>query len=207
METKVNELAALMHEAWRQQKIKIGWHLPENCPEIKLLPKEWDISMKPLICKDCHPCVNTWDKLTDKEKELALQNARIAVEFSNQPKPGNTFKTAEKYFDLAVEKIGKTSRNAFTPLIEEMVKLVISDCGNKPGNTIEAAMQFFKKNTGYTVQAHEGEWKMMVDYANTIDPVPELIAKIETLESALALANMTISKLQQVNVVTKTTTE
>jgi len=36
-------------------------------------------------------------------------------------------KTPEEYFELAVAKIGKTSRNAYTPLIDYIVKIVCDD--------------------------------------------------------------------------------
>lgn len=70
-------------------------YTPEDCPELKKLLDKQDESIvsvlkrvkrgcdgyKHKLCPDCHPCVNTWDKLTEQEKELALQNSKIAHEY------------------------------------------------------------------------------------------------------------------------------
>ncbi len=96
--SKIEELAALMHEAWRLKKIKEnGWHIPENCSEINPYDCHTCISWKIdeqysngcainkyKHCPNCHTCVNTWNNLTNKEKELALLNAEIAYNYFNK---------------------------------------------------------------------------------------------------------------------------
>ncbi len=103
METKeqmIELLAAKLHEAWRLKKInENGWHIPEDCPEKKKERYCFNCEkyngrsnecFKEIFagtdcenhqykeCVNCHSCVNAWNKITDKEKELALQNATIA---------------------------------------------------------------------------------------------------------------------------------
>jgi len=69
MEASENKLASILHDSWRAEKIKIGWHTPEDCST----PEDG--------CSDCHPCVGTWELLTDKQKELALMNSKLAHEY------------------------------------------------------------------------------------------------------------------------------
>jgi hypothetical protein len=44
-------------------------------------------------------------------------------------------KTGEYYFNKAVKKFGKTSRNCYTPLIDEIIKLAINDFVEKINKT------------------------------------------------------------------------
>ncbi len=79
----INHLASLMHDEWRAKKIEQGWHLPENCPNEHHIKMAQEIvePVGEVSCGGCHTCVNSWDKLTDKEKELPLQNSRIAYSY------------------------------------------------------------------------------------------------------------------------------
>ena len=71
----IEALAKILHDAWRVEKIKIGWHINKDCPYTK----------KAILCSKCHPCVDEWEKLTDDQKALPLQNARLAHEYFISP--------------------------------------------------------------------------------------------------------------------------
>ena len=76
MKNSIELLAKELHEAWRLEKIKLGWHIPEKCPNNRF-ENNHKLNIG-ITCDACHPCVNEWEKLTDKEKELPLQNSKIA---------------------------------------------------------------------------------------------------------------------------------
>jgi len=71
MEASIEKLASILHDSWRAEKIKIGWHIPNNCYS----------STTPGRCKDCHPCVDAWENLTEDQKKAALMNAKLAHEY------------------------------------------------------------------------------------------------------------------------------
>ena len=72
-EKTIENLAKILHNAWRKKKIREDrWHTPKDCPSEK---RGWG------TCRDCHSCVNKWDKLTEKEKELPLMNAKLSFDY------------------------------------------------------------------------------------------------------------------------------
>jgi len=101
MEASVEKLAIILHDSWRAEKIKGGWHIPKDCEK------------DPVPCNDCHPCVDAWENLTDKEKELALLNAKLAHDYFKNPKlmkipTGDEMKklAAKRYPGKSIGEIG-----------------------------------------------------------------------------------------------------
>jgi len=71
-------------------------------------------------------------------------------------------KTPEEYFELAVAKIGKTSRNAYTPLIDYIVKIVCDDAKKEAQfENIKYAEKILRKHlTDEYYDAWDKEWHL-----------------------------------------------